>query len=128
MEKLFTSLRTFLDTKEKALSEMSTEDAVLGLGDMTQEFGDIVGAFIQAAQDILLDPDGDGDLGDIDVDAEPDYFPNLDKLARAAVQTLLIRGDMVAQLKEAGFDDLAQEVADYAVQAVPSAKRDVNVG
>lgn len=115
MEKLFAALREFLDAKEKEISKLETLDQLVALGDLTQEFGDIVAAFSSAANDALLnDPDGDGvDLGGIDFDSEPEYFPNFAVLAQAAVLTLKLRGDIVDQLEGAGYQSEAEEVARF---------------
>ena len=131
MEKLFKSLRDFLDAKEKALSELPQEDAIVELADMSQEFGDIVSKFIEAASEALLDPENEGSLDDIDVDAEPEYFANSALLAEAAVVTLGIRSDIAGQLSGAGRDDLADEVkkllADREGVKVEAATRTVEV-
>lgn len=110
MKKLFAQLREFLDNQEKIISDASNEDALVALGDMVAEFGEIVGAFQQAVGDALLDPDNQGDIGDIEV-PEPEFAANIAALAEAAVLTLAIRGDIVDQLRESGFESQADAVA-----------------
>ena len=106
---IFETLRAILDENEGKFSALKGADVIFAVGDLGEELGDALAAYSEAVQ---ADVDGGGDGSDVVVE-EPAYVPNIAVLTQAAVLALGIRGDIVDQLHQGGYQAESDEVAAF---------------